>query len=93
MLVRLIRFLLFPISMLYGVGVILRNRFFDWGLLKATKFDIPVVVIGNITLGGSGKSPMTEYLVQLLKNEFSLAVLSRGYGRKTKGFRWVESKS
>ncbi|MFM6954475.1 MAG: tetraacyldisaccharide 4'-kinase, partial [Sphingobacteriaceae bacterium] len=84
---------LFPISILYGLAVALRNLLFDLGLFKSKKFNIPVLVIGNITVGGSGKSPMTEYIVKLLKNEFSLAVLSRGYGRKTTGFRWVEPQS
>jgi tetraacyldisaccharide 4'-kinase len=93
MLIRLIRFLLFPISILYGLGVALRNLFFDLGLFKSTKFNIPVIIIGNITLGGSGKSPMTEYLVKLLKNDYVTAVLSRGYGRKTTGFKLVETDS
>jgi tetraacyldisaccharide 4'-kinase len=93
MLIRLIRFLLFPISILYGLGVVLRNLLFDWGLFKSTKFTIPVLVIGNITVGGSGKSPMTAYLLKLLKNERRVAVLSRGYGRKTTGFRLVETDS
>jgi tetraacyldisaccharide 4'-kinase len=93
MLIKLLRFLLFPISILYGLGVALRNFLFDWGLFKSTKFNIPVLVIGNITVGGSGKSPMTEYLLNLLKKERKVAVLSRGYGRKTKGFRLVEAES
>ena len=93
MLLKLIRLLLFPISILYGLGVALRNLFFDLGLFKSTKFNIPVLIIGNITLGGSGKSPMTEYLVKLLKNDYAMAVLSRGYGRKTTGFKFVETDS
>ena len=93
MLLKLIRLLLFPISILYGLGVALRNLFFDLGLFKSTKFNIPVLIIGNITLGGSGKSPMTEYLVKLLKNDYAMAVLSRGYGRKTTGFKLVETDS
>lgn len=90
---KLLRFLLFPFSLLYGLVVLVRNVFFDWGIFRATSFDIPVLVIGNITLGGSGKSPMTEYLIRLLKSDKKVAVLSRGYGRKTKGFRWVELQS
>ena len=93
MLIRFIRFLLFPISILYGLGVFLRNLLFDWGLFKSTKFTIPVLVIGNITVGGSGKSPMTAYLLKLLKNELRVAVLSRGYGRKTTGFKLVDADS
>jgi tetraacyldisaccharide 4'-kinase len=93
MLIKLLRFLLFPISILYGLGVALRNFLFDWSLFKSTKFNIPVLVIGNITVGGSGKSPMTEYLLNLLKKERKVAVLSRGYGRKTKGFGLAEAES
>jgi tetraacyldisaccharide 4'-kinase len=93
MLLKLIRLLLFPISILYGLGVALRNLFFDLGLFKSTKFNIPVLIIGNITLGGSGKSPMTEYLVKLLKNDYAMAVLSRGYGRKSTGFKLVEKNN
>ncbi len=93
MCMKLLRLLLSPISILYGLGVFLRNILFDWGLFKSTKFTIPVLVIGNITVGGSGKSPMTEYLLKLLKNELRVAVLSRGYGRKTTGFKLVETDS
>jgi tetraacyldisaccharide 4'-kinase len=93
MLVKFIRLLLFPVSILYGLGVYLRNLLFDWRLFKSTKFTIPVLVIGNITVGGSGKSPMTEYLLKLLKIELRVAVLSRGYGRKTTGFKLVETDS
>lgn len=90
---KLLRFLLFPITLLYGLVVFVRNLCFDWGIFKATSFPIPVIVIGNITVGGAGKSPMTEYLVRLLKADSKVAVLSRGYGRKTRGFRWVETQS
>lgn len=89
MLIKWLRFLLFPFSLLYGLGVIARNKAYDWGWLSATTFKMPLIVVGNLAVGGAGKSPMTEYLVRLFKNDYKLAVLSRGYGRKTKGFRLV----
>jgi len=77
---------LYPLSFLYGLGVNLRNKMFDWGILRSKSYDIPVICIGNITVGGTGKTPHTEYLIKLLKKEFKVAVLSRGYKRKSKGF-------
>lgn len=63
-----------------------RNRAFDCGWLKSTRFDIPIICIGNITVGGTGKTPHTEYLIKLLSRDYNVAVLSRGYGRKSRGF-------
>jgi len=77
---------LLPFSWLYGLIVFFRNKFFDWGIFKQEEFDIPVICIGNLTVGGTGKTPHTEYLVRLLKEKYRIAVLSRGYKRKTKGF-------
>ena len=85
--------LLWPFSLLYGGVMALRNWCFDQGLFHATTFDIPVLSLGNITVGGTGKTPHTEYLVRLLGQDYSVAILSRGYGRKTKGFRVVEVDS
>jgi tetraacyldisaccharide 4'-kinase len=90
---KLLRLLLFPISILYGLGVILRNLAYDFGIFKSHKFQLPVISVGNLTVGGSGKSPMTEYLVRLLKGKYKIATLSRGYGRKTSGFRMVDTNS
>jgi len=81
------RILLSPFSLLYGIGVWLRNVSYDTGLLKATKFSIPVINVGNLSVGGQGKSPHVEYLIELLKPYIDVATLSRGYMRKTKGFR------
>lgn len=78
--------ILLPLSWLYGLIVYFRNKFFDWGIFKQESFDIPIICIGNITVGGTGKTPHTEYLVNLLRQKYRVAVLSRGYGRKTKGF-------
>lgn len=86
---RSLRFLLFPFSLLYGAGVIVRNLAFDLGLLKSHAYDFPVISVGNLSVGGAGKSPVTEYLVRLLKDSYKIATLSRGYGRKSKGFLLV----
>jgi tetraacyldisaccharide 4'-kinase len=68
------------------MGVSLRNVFFDWGLLRSKSFDIPVISIGNLAAGGTGKTPHTEYLIRLLQDKYHIAVLSRGYKRETDGF-------
>lgn len=82
-----LRILLIPFAFLYGLGVWIRNLFFDWGILPSESFDIPVISIGNLSAGGAGKTPHAEYLVHLLKDKYAVAVLSRGYKRKTKGYR------
>jgi tetraacyldisaccharide 4'-kinase len=87
------RLLLFPFSLLYGLGVMTRNLAFDLGVMKSREFDLPIISVGNLSVGGSGKSPMTEYLVRLLKDKYKIATLSRGYGRRSKGFRFVEESS
>src|SRR3546814_135792 len=73
-------------SLLYGLAIWLRNRLYDWGWLRSTAFDRAVIVVGNLAVGGTGKSPMTEYVVRLLSKSGRVATLSRGYGRKTRGF-------
>lgn len=87
------KFLLYPLSWLYGIGVSIRNQMYDLNLLKSTEFDVPIISIGNITVGGTGKTPHVEYLVNLLNPKFEVATLSRGYKRKTNGFRIVETDS
>lgn len=77
---------LLPLSWLYGIGVRIRNWMFDIGLRKSRSFDIPLISVGNLTVGGSGKTPHVEYLVRLLKDKVKVAVLSRGYKRKSKGY-------
>jgi tetraacyldisaccharide 4'-kinase len=77
---------LLPLSWLYGFGVSLRNRLFDLGMLPQQEFSIPVIDVGNITVGGSGKTPHVEYLVRLLRDKMKVAVLSRGYKRKSRGY-------
>ncbi|MEO7214825.1 tetraacyldisaccharide 4'-kinase [Mucilaginibacter sp.] len=83
---KYLRWLLLPFSLLYGLVVMVRNWLYDAGLFKSREFELPVIAVGNLDVGGAGKSPMTEYLVRLLKNDNKLATLSRGYGRNTKGF-------
>lgn len=81
------KFLLFP----YWLTLRIRNRRYDSGKEKVTSFeDIPVICVGNVTVGGTGKTPMTEYIIRRLKDDYKVAVLSRGYKRKSKGFRIVE---
>ena len=82
-----------PFAAVYGLITELRNLLFNKGVFQSTEFDIPVISVGNLAVGGSGKTPMVEYLVRLLSNRYTLAVLSRGYGRKTTGFHWVKSTS
>ena len=82
----MLKFLLYPVSLLYGTIVYFRNRFYDLNIFKSKEFDVSVISIGNITVGGTGKTPHVEYLIDLLKERFRVATLSRGYKRKSKGF-------
>ncbi|GAB6012700.1 tetraacyldisaccharide 4'-kinase [Viscerimonas tarda] len=84
--VRCINKFLLPLSWLYGLVVLIRNKFFDWGFLTEKRYDVHIISVGNLTVGGTGKTPHIESLIQLLQNDFKLATLSRGYKRKTKGF-------
>ena len=84
---------LWPLSLLYGGVLLLRNKFFDWGWLKSMQYPLPVISIGNITVGGTGKTPLTEFVIRLLKPEYSIALLSRGYKRQTKGVIIAAPKS
>ncbi len=77
---------LLPLSAIYGAAIKLRNMAFELGILKSRSFDMPVISVGNITVGGTGKTPHVEYLTKHLKDLFHVAVLSRGYKRKSKGF-------
>src|SRR3989304_2451165 len=88
-----LRYLLFPAALLYGIGIAVRNWLYDAGILPSKEFDAGVISIGNLSVGGTGKSPMTEYLIRLLKDIFPLATLSRGYGRHTSGFFIAETDS
>lgn len=81
-----LRRLLWPFSIVYGLVVWVRNFLYDKGLIKSVSFSVPVISIGNLSTGGTGKTPHIEYLIRLLRPEFKVATLSRGYGRQTKGF-------
>ncbi|MDR3180997.1 MAG: tetraacyldisaccharide 4'-kinase [Prevotellaceae bacterium] len=89
---KLLRNLLYYfLSLLYAAAVWMRNKCYDWHLFRSVKFRLPVIAVGNITVGGTGKTPHTEWLAALLQAVAPTAVLSRGYKRKTKGFRYVET--
>lgn len=90
---NLLRILLFPFALIYGLITWLRNKFFDWGILPSTAFDLPVISVGNLSTGGTGKTPHIEYLIQLLKGNYKVASLSRGYKRKSKGYQFAGESS
>ena len=87
------RILLLPISLLYHIVLSIRHKLYDWRILKSLRFEYPVIGVGNLNLGGTGKTPTVEYLIQLLKDNYHVATLSRGYGRKTKGFQRADHQS
>ena len=82
-----------PLSWFYGLGVRFRNTLFETGFLKSRSFSIPVISVGNITVGGTGKTPHVEYLIRLLQDHSRVAVLSRGYKRKSHGFQIANESS
>lgn len=84
---------MYPLSLLYGLVIYIRNWLFDKEILKSTNFKIPVIAVGNLAVGGTGKTPHTEYIVTILQNNWKVAVLSRGYKRKTKGFYLADDAS
>lgn len=84
-----VRILLLPLALLYGIGVGARNLLYRVGALRSVRFDLPVISIGNLSVGGAGKSPHIEYLLRWLDQYLNVAVLSRGYGRKTMGYRAI----
>jgi len=88
-----LKLLSLPVFLLYSIFIRIRNTFFDFGLLKSRKFNIPIISVGNMCIGGSGKTPHVEYLIRLINNSKKVSVLSRGYGRKSKGFLNVNSDS
>lgn len=85
--------MLLPLSKIYGFAVGVRNLMFKWHILKQREFPVPVVVVGNISAGGTGKTPHTEYVIDLLRYKYHIGMLSRGYKRKTKGFVLATSRS
>ncbi|WHT72076.1 tetraacyldisaccharide 4'-kinase [Myroides odoratimimus] len=83
---ELLRKLLFPFAILYGGITSLRNYLYSINILKRTSFSTPTIVVGNLSVGGTGKTPMVEYIIRLLKDKYKIATLSRGYKRKSEGF-------
>ena len=90
---NLLRKLLFPFAILYGFITSLRNYLYDKGILKSYSFAIPVIAVGNLNVGGTGKTPQIEYLIRLLSPDYKVATLSRGYKRKSDGFVLADSTS
>lgn len=88
----MLRLLLFPFSIIYDLITRIRNHLYNIGHKPSFRFDVPIISVGNLNIGGSGKTPMTEYLVRLLSPDHKLATLSRGYGRRSKGFRIANDK-
>ena len=90
----MIRFLLFPFSFLFGIITCLRNKLYDWKIIPSVRYDdIFVISVGNISVGGTGKTSFVEYLIRLLSQRYRVAVLSRGYMRTTKGFRLADDNA
>ncbi|WP_224489764.1 tetraacyldisaccharide 4'-kinase [Robertkochia flava] len=83
---RTLRKILLPFSWLYGLVILLRNKCYDWGWFSTTSYEIPLICIGNLRVGGTGKTPMTEFITRILCKEHRLALLSRGYKRQSEGF-------
>lgn len=90
---QVIRYILFPFSLIYGLITAFRNGLYNRNILRSSSFDLPVISIGNLSTGGTGKSPHTEYLIRLLKDKYKVATLSRGYGRSKSGFHLVGKES
>ena len=88
---KLLRWLFFPVSILYGWLMSLRNHLYNIGRKPEVEFDRVIISVGNLSMGGTGKTPMVEYLIRLLKTDYNLATLSRGYRRKTRGYRMANT--
>ncbi|PKH67742.1 tetraacyldisaccharide 4'-kinase [Flavobacterium sp. ALD4] len=89
----LLRKILFPFAVLYGLITDIRNFLFDRGILKSYTFELPIIAVGNLSVGGTGKTPQIEYLIRLLSENYNVATLSRGYKRKSEGFLLADATS
>ena len=87
------KILFFPFAVIYGIITSLRNLLYDWKFLKSKSVDVHTICVGNLAVGGTGKTPHVEYLINILQNDFKIAILSRGYKRKTSGFIQATSTS
>ncbi|MFV5689020.1 tetraacyldisaccharide 4'-kinase [Flavobacterium sp. ZT3R25] len=90
---NLLRKILFPFAILYGLITSIRNFLFDKGVLKSYSFDLPIIAVGNLSVGGTGKTPQIEYLIRLLSDKYKIATLSRGYKRQSEGFILADANS
>ncbi|MDI1306929.1 MAG: tetraacyldisaccharide 4'-kinase, partial [bacterium] len=90
---NLLRKILFPFAILYGLITSIRNFLFDKGILKSYSFDLPIIAVGNLSVGGTGKTPQIEYLIRLLSDKYKIATLSRGYKRQSEGFILADANS
>ena len=88
---KLLRYILFPIVPIYFIVTWTRNKLYDLGFKKSKSYNFPIICVGNLSVGGTGKSPMIEYLIRLLKTDYNLATLSRGYKRETNGFKLADT--
>ena len=89
----LLRILLFPISLLYFLYQFIRNKLYDLKLIKYYEFDIPIISVGNLSVGGTGKTPLVNYIISILKNDYKIGFLSRGYGRDSSGYILANERS
>jgi tetraacyldisaccharide 4'-kinase len=92
-LLKSFRYLLLPVSFLYGMILWIRNKLFDKNYLKSATFNFPLICVGNLAVGGTGKTPMVEYLLRFLKTDYATATISRGYKRKTKGYGLADANT
>src|SRR5699024_8717132 len=90
---RFLKLLLYPLSLLYGLITWMRNRLYNEGILSEIEFDIPTIAVGNLSVGGTGKTPHVEYLIRLLMHEYYVATLSRGYNRKSSGYLFADGSA
>lgn len=93
LILSLLKYVSLPFALLYGLVILVRNKFYDWKIFDSIGFDLPVICVGNITVGGTGKSPHIEYLIEQLLPEYKIATLSRGYRRHTRGFKLADANS
>src|ERR1700741_367634 len=92
-LLKPIRILLFPLSVIYALIIWIRNRLYDKNVFQGTSFNLPVICVGNLSVGGTGKSTMVEYMVGILQHKFKTGIMSRGYKRKTKGYALANERT
>ncbi|MFT3946460.1 MAG: tetraacyldisaccharide 4'-kinase [Agriterribacter sp.] len=90
---KIVRVMLFPFALFYGLAVKIRNWLYNKNIIKSSRFNFPIIAVGNLSAGGTGKSPMVEYLIRLLLPEYNIATLSRGYKRKTRGYVLADEKT